>query len=257
MSLFSENMDLLDTSQYESEDEDQLNLDRMAKIREAEAQENVRLKAVNLKSRMAKRVGSPLGTSNKAQSGSKVLGPVEPAPKKTKKQVKNPVIRPVIGSPNDDLGGNSLLFNSSAEMEDDDNHNQATGALVVDKSAVVDDLQSYRIPRKERTSAILPEKFWPADMTASQIDKFTVDQVHAMKKFELEEKSLRKDTDLPGLVIMPTEMTLPEVTVEGGVHDFVKKIVPASMVHFPIGPPEDWWQNVAVEWKTVTGKILN
>ena len=82
-------------------------------------------------------------------------------------------------------------------------------------------------------------------------------QVHAMKKFELEEKSLKKDTDLPGLVIMPTEMTLPEVDVEGGVHDFVKNLVPASMVHFPIGPPEDWWHNVAVEWKTVTGKGFN
>ena len=33
------------------------------------------------------------------------------------------------------------------------------------------------------TSAILPEKFWPADMTASQIDKFTIDQVHAIDKF--------------------------------------------------------------------------
>ena len=78
-----------------------------------------------------------------------------------------------------------------------------------------------------------------------------------MKKFELEEKSLKKDADLPGLVIMPTEMTLPEVDVEGGVHDFVKHLVPASMVHFPIGPPEDWWHNVAVEWKTVTGKVFN
>ena len=181
MSLFSENLDLLDTSRYESEDEDQLNRDRMAKIKEAEAQENVRLKAVNLRARMAKRVGSPLGTSNKAQSGSKAGVPVEPAPKKNKTQVKKPAIRPVIAPPDEDLGGNSYLFNSS--MEDDDNHNQATIPPVVDRNAGVDDLQSFRIPRKERTSAILPEKFWPADMTASQIDKFTIDQVLAIVKF--------------------------------------------------------------------------
>ena len=82
----------------------------------------------------------------------------------------------------------------------------------------------------------------------------TVDQVHALKKLELEEKSLKKDEDLPGLVITPTQLYLPEVTVAGGVHDFAKKIVPGSMLHFPIGPPDDWWENVAVEWKTVTGK---
>ena len=181
MSLFSENLDLLDTSRYESEDEDQLNRDRMAKIKEAEAQENVRLKTINLRARMAKRVGSPLGTSNKAQSGSKVGVPVEPAPKKNKTQVKKPAIRPVISPPDEDLGGNSYLFNSS--MEDDDNHNQATIPPVVDKNAGADVLQPFRIPRRERTSAILPEKFWPADMTASQIDKFTIDQVLAMVKF--------------------------------------------------------------------------
>ena len=50
-----------------------------------------------------------------------------------------------------------------------------------------------------------------------------------MKKFELEEKSSKKDTDLPGLVIMPTEMTFPEVDVEGGVHDFVKNLVPLKL----------------------------
>ena len=93
-------------------------------------------------------------------------------------------------------------------------------------------------------------------MTAAQIDKLTVDQVHALKKLELEEKSLKKENDLPGLVIKPTELYLPEVTVSGGVHDFCKKIVPASMLHFPIGPPDDWWLHVPIEWKTVTGKLL-
>ena len=252
MSLFSDNTDRLETSQYESEDEDQLNSDRMAKIREAEALENLRLKSINLNKRLAKRVGSPVGSSEKAQSGSRAPNPVEPVQKKSRKNVKNPVIRPVIAPPDEDLDGNSYLLNSSVEMDDDDN--PAAGAPAVDKASPADD---YRIPRREKTSSILPEKFWPTDMTAAQIDKFTVDQVHAMKKFELEEKSLRKDADLPGLVIMPTEMTLPEVNVEGGVHDFVKKIVPASMVHFPIGPPEDWWHNLAVEWKTVTGEVFN
>ena len=91
-------------------------------------------------------------------------------------------------------------------------------------------------------------------MSADQIDKLSVDQVHTLKKLEIEEKSLKKDEDLPGLVIKPTELYLPEVTVPDGVHDFCKKIVPGSMLHFPISPPEDWWGNIPVEWKTVTGK---
>ena len=91
-------------------------------------------------------------------------------------------------------------------------------------------------------------------MTAAQIDKLTVDQVHALKKLELEEKSLKKENDLPGLVIKPTELKLPKITVSGGLHDYCKKIVPASMLHFPISPADDWWEHVPIEWKTVTGK---
>ena len=263
LSLFSEN-DRLDMSQYESDD-DQLNSDRLAKIREAEAEENVRLKALNLKKKMNKRLGSPLGSSRKVQSGSRppVTDSSEPVAKKNKvsKARKNPDIRPVIGSPSvEDLGGNSFLLHSSFDDDEDDARDKVGGVDVTNKTAKPDgsskSQQTYMIPRKEKTSAILPERFWPADMTAAQVDKLSVDQVHALKKLELEEKSLKKDTDLPGLVITPTELYLPEVTVSGGVHDFVKNIVPGSMLHFPIGPLDDWWENVAVEWKTVTGKIL-
>ena len=107
LSLFSEN-DRLDISQYESDD-DQLNSDRLAKIKEAEAEENVRLKALNLRKRMSKRLGSPLGSSRKVQSGSRPLAtdPSEPVAKKNKvtKTRKNPDIRHVISSPSvEDLG---------------------------------------------------------------------------------------------------------------------------------------------------------
>ena len=79
-----------------------------------------------------------------------------------------------------------------------------------------------------------------------------------MRKLDLEERNLKGgENDLPGVAIAPMELFLSEVTVEGGVHDFVKKIVPASMVHFPIGPAEDWWGNVPIEWKPVTGKSNN
>ena len=259
LSLFSEN-DHLDMSQYESDDE-QLNSDRLARIRSAEAEENVRLKALNLRNKMSKRVGSPLGSSRKVQSGSKTptADSSGPAAKKSKvsKAKKSSAARPVL-SPVDDLATNSFLLQNSFDDDDDVDKDDTVGVDLSGKSAKQDNVakvqQPYTIPRKEKTSAILPERFWPADMTAAQVDKLTVDQVHALKKLELEEKSLKKDEDLPGLVITPTQLYLPEVTVAGGVHDFIKKIVPGSMLHFPIGPPDDWWENVAVEWKTVTGK---
>ena len=96
LSLFSEN-GRLNISRYESDDEQQ-NSDRLAEIREAEAEENVRLKALNLRKKMSKRLGSPLGSSRKTQSGSKpsAVDASEPAAKKPKstKAKKNPDIRP-------------------------------------------------------------------------------------------------------------------------------------------------------------------
>ena len=203
LSLFSEN-DHLDMSQYESDDE-QLNSDRLAKIRSAEAEENVRLKALNLRNKMSKRVGSPLGSSRKVQSGSKTptADSSGPAAKKSKvsKAKKNSAARPVL-SPVDDLATNSFLLQNSFDDDDDVDKDDTVGVDLFSKSAKQDNAakvqQPYTIPRKEKTSAILPERFWPADMTAAQVDKLTVDQVHALKKLELEEKSLKKDEDLPG-----------------------------------------------------------
>ena len=208
---------------------------------------------------MSKRLGSPLGSSRKTQSAGDASGPAAKKSKSTKPK-KSQDVRPVIGSSSgDDLATNSFLLHSSFDDEEDVDNDKTGGVDLSIKStkqdASVKPKQPYTIPRKEKTSAILPERFWPADMTAAQVDKLTVDQVHALKKLELEEKSLKKDEDLPGLVITPTQLYLPEVTVAGGVHDFVKKIVPGSMLHFPIGPPDDWWENVAVEWKTVTGTV--
>ena len=84
LSLFSDiQRDLLETSQYES-DEDQQKNDRPVRIREAEAEENLRLKA--LKRKLTIRMGSPLGTSRKVQSGSKqpTNDSLEPMSKKNK-----------------------------------------------------------------------------------------------------------------------------------------------------------------------------
>ena len=114
--------------------------------------------------------------------------------------------------------------------------------------------KDYKIPKKDRTSQILPQRYWPADMSADQVDKISVEHCHRLRKLELEERNLKGgENDLPGVAIAPMELFLPEVTVDGGVHDFVKKIVPASMVHFPIGVADEWWSNVPVEWKPVTG----
>ena len=63
-------MELLDESHYES-DEDQQKNERMVRIREAETSENLRLKSIALKRKLNARVGSPLGSSRKAQSTSK------------------------------------------------------------------------------------------------------------------------------------------------------------------------------------------
>ena len=247
----------LDTSRYESDDEQQLN-DRVAKAKEAEARENLRIKSAALKRKLASKVGSPVCTSKKAQPGSSqtVRVVVEPPPKKNKpvKKSTRPVLTPPAGIAKIvDIDNLSVLQNSD---EDDEDMLRISGVDSAGKSATPASQNSYTIPRKDKTSDILPQRFWPSDMAASQIDKLSVDQVHALRKLELDEMSLKKEDDLPGLVIKPTELYLPEVQAEGGTHDFVKKIVAASMLHFPIGPPDDWWEHVPIEWKTVTGKIL-
>ena len=252
----------METSQYESDEDGHLN-DRIEKIREAEARENLRIKSAALKRKMAARVGSPLCTSKKTQPSSSqvVSASVEPTSKKSKptKTSTRPVIAPLCGIAQiDDVDKISVLC-SSFEAEEDVlrlSSNNSIREEVPDKpTRGTHDQRTFTIPRKDKTSAILPERFWPSDMSALQVDKLSVDQVHALKKLELEEKSLKKENDLPGLVIKPTELYLPEVVVEGGTHDFVKKIVPGSMLHFPIGSPDDWWENVPTEWKTVTGKF--
>ena len=257
----------METSLYESDEDAHLN-DRIAKIREAEAQEKLRVKTAALKRKLAMRVGSPVGTSKKAQPGSSqtVRAVVEPPPKKNKpvKTSTRPVLTPPAGIAKivdiDDL---SVLNTSNVDDEDllQLSYNNPAGMDSVIKPTTPasggQGQRPYTIPKKDKTSDILPQRFWPSDMAASQIDKLSVDQVHALKKLELDEMSLKKEDDLPGLVIKPTELYLPEVQAEGGIHDFVKKIAPASMLHFPIGPPDDWWENVPVEWKTVTGKVLS
>ena len=234
----------------------------MAKIREAEANENLRLKHVALKRKLATVVGSPLGSSKRIQAGSSqsVVVSVEPITKKTRpaKTAPRPVITPSCGIAQ--MTDVDKITNLDDSFEVDDVMINSDASIRVDgqdstTKTVVTPQRPFTIPKKDRTSAILPEKFWPSEMTAIQIDKLSVDQVHALKKLELEEKSLKKENDLPGLVIKPTELYLPEVVVDGGTHDFVKKIVPGSMLHFPIGPPDDWWENVPVEWKTVTGIV--
>ena len=250
----------MDESHYES-DEDQHKNERMVKIREAEANENVRLKSLQLKRKMAAMVGSPLGSSRKAQASSKrpaedSLGPM---PKRNRNVDPSRRVEPVpsfgwLGP--DDLNGDLSYLDVSRGDEDViDRTPVRIEPDTQDKSRKADGVvkDTYTIPRKEKTSSILPQKFWPSEMTAGQIDKLTVDQVHALKKLELDEKTLKKENDLPGLVMKPTELYLPEVVVKGGTHDFIKKIVPGSMLHFPIGPPDDWWEHVPIEWKTVTG----
>ena len=159
MSLFSENGDH-DITRYESDDEQQ-NSERLAKIKEAQAEENVRLKALNLRKKMTKRLGSPLGSSRKTQSAADASGP---AAKKSKSaQPKNGQdARPVIGSSSgDDLVTNSFLLHSSFEDEEDVDNDKTGGVNLSVKTtkpeSSVKPKQSYTIPRKEKTSAILPE----------------------------------------------------------------------------------------------------
>ena len=207
-------------------------------------------------------------TSEKTQPGSSqtVRVVVEPPPKKRNKPVKTST-RPVLTPPPGiakivDIDDLSVLNTSNVDDEDllHLSYSNPAGMDSVTKPTTPasggQNQRPYTIPKKDKTSDILPQRFWPSDMAASQIDKLSVDQVHALRKLELDEMSLKKEDDLPGLVIKPTELYLPEVQAEGGPHDFVKKIAPASMLHFPIGPPDDWWENVPIEWKTVTGKLL-
>ena len=126
MSLFSENGDL-DITRYESDDEQQ-NSERLAKIKEAQAEENVRLKALNLRKKMTKRLGSPLGSSRKVQSAADAAGPSAAKKSKSAQAKKGQDARPVMGSASgDDLVTNSFLQHSSFEDEEDVDNDKTGG----------------------------------------------------------------------------------------------------------------------------------
>ena len=55
--------------------------------------------------------------------------------------------------------------------------------------------------------------------------------------------------------MMATTLHLPPIQAVGGHHDFVKELCPASVVHMPIGPVEDWWDKIPVEWTIVTSEF--
>ena len=268
---FSEHMN---DSSFESDDEDE----RVAKVeaaKVAQTKERIRLKAIDANKKVAAGRSSPLSPVSRKVSRTPRLRALStdsllPGPKRSKPvsgiaKIVDLDELAVSGSDSEsesDLdasiffkkksGGRAGVDKDAKARGDAGKNSKVGGGSGSDKPG---GSKNYTIPKNDRTSQVLPQRFWPSDMSADQVDKLSVDQCHRLKKLELEERNLKGgESDLPGVAIAPMALFLPEVTVEGGVHDFVKKIVPASMVHFPIGVADEWWSNVPVEWKPVTGK---
>ena len=260
----------MNDSSFESDDED-ARVSKVEAAKVAQAKEKIRLKAIEANKKVAAGRSLPVSPVSRKVSRTPRLrafstDSLVPGPKRSKP-----------GSGIAKIVDLDELENSESDSEADSEldasicwKKKSGGKAGADKDAKADagknskngggsgsdkNKKNYTIPKVDKTSQVLPQRFWPSDMSADQIDKLSVDQVHKLKKLELDAMK-GNDSDLPGVAIAPMALFLPEITVEGGVHDFVKKIVPASMVHFPIGEAEEWWPKVPVEWKPVTGKIF-
>ena len=56
----------------------------------------------------------------------------------------------------------------------------------------------------------------------------------------------------PGKIVDKTKSTMQEVFVKSSKHNFVTKFSPGAFLHFPLFPPEKWWEFVAVAYDEIT-----
>ena len=92
-------------SQYESKEEQQKE-ERLEKIKQAKANENIRLKALNLKRKLSTRIESPLGSSRKVQPAPKQRFGDELLPRMVKRTVRAWLEAPTVDM---DLGRKIVL----------------------------------------------------------------------------------------------------------------------------------------------------
>ena len=225
----------------ESDSEDE-RIARVEATKAAFTKERIRLKAIDINKKVVAGRGSPVSSLSRKVSRTPRMraastDSLEPFSKRSKPASG---IARIVDLDQEDVVGTETELDTSAlskkkAMGKDKDTKTSGGSRDAGKSskkdAAVDKAggsNNNKVSKDDRTSQVLPQRFWPSDISADQVDKLSVDQCHRLKKLELEERSQRGgENDLPGVVIAPMELFLPEITLMGGEHDFVKKIVPA------------------------------
>ena len=238
MTLFSDKEAEIE-SEVESED-DQLYVKKLAELKEAQEKERVRLANIDLQKRVGRRARSPASpgrkakpTANKRSCSADSLSP--PGKKRSPRMVKK----------------------KPKHLKDDDDKAPSVKGRVSDDD---DSLSSVSMspPRKKagkRNSELFPRDKWPEGMSKEDVDELTRDKFLMARKCDLEQKQFSKENEeLPGFLMHETTLFLAPIVAEGGEHDFVSKLCPASLVHFPIGEPIKFWHLIPVEWKVVTAE---
>ena len=148
------------------------------------------------------------------------------------------------------------LVNSSADEDEEKMEEIVTEGVV--KSLQLSPVKKAprRMPASQKISDMFPDPdSWPFKLTKEAVDQMTLKDFLKAKELALQEKQLKAtEKDIPGNIMETTVLTLPPVEAVGGHHDFLKILCPASLLHFPVGDPVDWWPLVPVEWPLATGK---
>ena len=197
---FSEHMN---DSSFESDDEDE-RVSKVEAAKVAQAKERIRLKAIDANKKVAAGRSLPVSPVSRKVSRTPRLRALStdsllPGPKRSKPVSGIPKIidlDELVDSGSDsgsesDLDASIFLKKKSggkagvdkdAKARDDAGKNSKVGG----GSGSDKNKKNYTIPKNDRTSQVLPQRFWPSDMSADQIDKLSVDQCHKLKKLELD-----------------------------------------------------------------------
>ena len=148
------------------------------------------------------------------------------------------------------------LINTSAEEEEEQLEEIVTEGVI--KSLQLSPVR--KAPRKAQAGPKISDMFpdpdsWPFKLSKEAVDQMSMKDFLKAKELALQEKQLKAtEKDIPGNIMETTVLTLPPVEAVGGHHDFLKILCPASLLHFPVGDPADWWPLVPMEWPLATGK---
>ena len=109
-------------------------------------------------------------------------------------------------------------------------------------------MESFKIPKKLKTSDILLEKDWPEGYSKEAIDSMSVEAVNSIKDRELKTKKVEKD-DLPGVRVARQSITLKTTKVKAGPDNSSDILnYSARFLRPPTSDPSVWWSKVPTSW---------